>query len=206
MAIGIIDYSMGNLQSVKNALDYIGKDSFISSRSDVLAQADKIILPGVGAFKDAIALLKEKKLDRFLEQIVEQEIPLLGICLGMQLLFETSTEFGHHTGLGLIEGEIIKFQTNKLKVPHMGWNTLNVKKNTPLFADLPENPQVYFVHSYHLSTSADVVIGTTDYEKEIQIAVEKGSVYGLQFHPEKSGEVGLQILKNFAHLNIFKNK
>lgn len=201
MTIGIIDYGMGNLQSVKNAFDYIGVKSFISADINLLEQADKIILPGVGAFKDAIELLREKKLDVFLERMIVDNKPILGICLGMQLLFDTSTEFGLHKGLGFITGEIIRFENMKLKIPHMGWNELNIKKSTPLLENLTSNPQVYFVHSYYLSTKADVVIATTNYGEEVQVAVQKGNLYGLQFHPEKSGEVGLQILRNFAKLD-----
>lgn len=200
MIIGIIDYGMGNLQSVKNALDFIGVESFISSDILELSQADKLILPGVGAFKDAIKRIREIGIDQLLEEAKEQKKPILGICLGMQLLFDTSTEFGEHKGLGLIEGDIIKFDID-LKVPHMGWNELDIKKVEPLFTDLPEEAYVYFVHSYHLETTDDVVSATTHYDKEIQIAAQKGSVYGLQFHPEKSGDIGLTILKNFSTLS-----
>lgn len=200
MAIGIIDYGMGNLQSVQNALAFIGVESFIASDIHELEKADKIILPGVGAFKDAIQLLRDKGLDRFLEQVKEQDKPLLGICLGMQLLFDTSTEFGNHKGLGLIRGEVVKFELEGLKIPHMGWNVLKIEKEAPLFKELPENPQVYFVHSYHLRTKADVVSATTEYGYEVQVAAQEGNVFGLQFHPEKSGNVGLQILRNFAAL------
>lgn len=200
MAVGIIDYGMGNLQSVQNALSFIGIESFISSDIEALNQADKIILPGVGAFKDAIELLREKALDVFLRKVKEEGKPLLGICLGMQLLFDSSTEFGTHEGLGLISGQIVKFDLHGLKIPHMGWNALTITKEEPLFKNLPEAPQVYFVHSYHLKTEADVVSATTQYGYEVQVAAQEGSVYGLQFHPEKSGDVGLQILRNFAAL------
>lgn len=200
MAIGIIDYGMGNLQSVKNALAFIGVDSFIASDIETLSTADKIILPGVGAFKDAIDLLREKSLDIFLEQCKDEGKPVLGICLGMQLLFDSSTEFGDHKGLGLIPGEVVRFDIQDLKIPHMGWNALNIKKEAPLFKNLPEEAYVYFVHSYHLKTDADVVSATTHYGYEVQVAAQEGNVYGLQFHPEKSGDVGLQILRNFAAL------
>ena len=200
MAIGIIDYGMGNLQSVQNALSFIGVESFISSDIDELAEAEKIILPGVGAFKDAVELIRDKGLDGFLEGVKKEHKPLLGICLGMQLLFDSSTEFGAHKGLGLISGEVVKFELEGMKIPHMGWNVLNVLKEAPLFKDLPKDPQVYFVHSYHLKTEADVVSATTNYGYEVQVAAQEGQVYGLQFHPEKSGDVGLQILRNFAAL------
>lgn len=197
MKIGIIDYGMGNLQSVQNALDYLGIASFISSEAEELSLADKLILPGVGAFKDAIALIREKKLDRMMAAFIDSGRPLLGICLGMQLLFESSEEFGVHQGLGFIPGKVVKLDVD-LKVPHMGWNALDIKKEAPLFVGLSPESYVYFVHSYHLETDADVVSATTHYGKEIQIAAQKGLVYGLQFHPEKSGDVGLKILSNFA--------
>lgn len=200
MSIGIIDYGMGNLQSVRNALNYIGTASFISSDPDELSQADKIILPGVGAFGDAIALIREKALDRMLRVSADRGTPILGICLGMQLLFDTSTEFGMHKGLGLIPGDIIKFDLDGLKIPHMGWNALDIKKKEPLFVGLPDQPQVYFVHSYHLLTEADVVSATTAYGFDVQVAAQRKNVFGLQFHPEKSGDVGLQILSNFSAL------
>lgn len=201
MAIGIIDYGMGNLQSVQNALSFIGEEAFISSDIETLKKADKIILPGVGAFRDAIALIKEKKLDVFMKEATDAGVPLLGICLGMQLLFDSSTEFGYYEGLGLIPGEVVRFEVEDLKVPHMGWNKLNIIKEAPLFCNLPDEAYVYFVHSYHLKASnEEVIAATTTYGYDVQIAAQAGNVYGLQFHPEKSGNVGLQILRNFAAL------
>ncbi|QUI23304.1 imidazole glycerol phosphate synthase subunit HisH [Vallitalea pronyensis] len=197
--IGIIDYGMGNLGSISNALDYMHEKWVISSETAVLDKADKLILPGLGAFGDAIQLLKEKGLDDFIRTAVSQGKPLLGICLGMQLLFDTSTEHGQYEGLGILEGDIIKLDV-PLKIPHMGWNKLAIKKREPLFRGLPDNSDVYFVHSYHLDTEADIVSATTTYGKEIQIAAQKDHVYALQFHPEKSGEIGLQIMKNFIDL------
>lgn len=199
MKIGIIDYGMGNLKSVTNALSFIGINSFISSDTKELAKADKLILPGVGAFKDAIELIRNKGIDLFLNKRTNEGIPLLGICLGMQLMFDTSNEFGIHKGLSLLEGDIIKLDVD-LKIPHMGWNELIIKKEEPLFMNLPEKSYVYFVHSYHLQTDKDIISATTYYGKEIQIAAQKNNVYALQFHPEKSGDVGLQILRNFANL------
>lgn len=199
MKIGIIDYGMGNLKSVSNALSFLGVSSFVSSEMRELSKADKLILPGVGAFQDAIALLREKELDMFLQKMHNEQVPLLGICLGMQLIFDSSNEFGSHKGLSLLKGEIIKLDVN-LKIPHMGWNILNIKKEAPLFFGLPENSYVYYVHSYHLQTDEDIVSATTYYGKEIQIAAQNKNTFALQFHPEKSGDVGLQILKNFANL------
>ncbi len=199
MRIGIIDYGFGNLQSVTNALDFLGVASFISTDVDELKQADKLILPGVGAFKDAIDKLRETGIDKMLEEYTKAGKPLLGICLGMQLLFDSSSEFGDHKGLGLLPGNVVKFDVD-LKIPHMGWNALDIKKREPLFAGLDDEAYVYFVHSYHLVTEADVVSATTYYGKEVQVAAQKGNVFGLQFHPEKSGDTGLRILKNFASL------
>jgi len=199
MVIGIIDYGMGNLKSVSNALDFLGAKHFISDDYEMLLTADKLILPGVGAFKDAIELIRDKKFDELLALAKEQEKPILGICLGMQLLFDTSTEFGLHQGLGLLHGDIILMDV-ELKVPHMGWNRLDIIKEAPLFVGLPENSYVYFVHSYHLETTEDIVSATTYYGKDIQIAAQQGNVFGLQFHPEKSGDVGLKIFKNFIDL------
>ncbi|MBC7958242.1 MAG: imidazole glycerol phosphate synthase subunit HisH [Vallitaleaceae bacterium] len=199
MNIGIIDYGMGNLKSVSNALKFIGISHFVSSEIKTLAKADGIILPGVGAFADAIALLREKHLDSFLKEIHEAHLPLLGICLGMQLVFDSSSEFGTHKGLSLMKGDIVKLEVNQ-KIPHMGWNRLEIKKEAPLFKGLPENSYVYFVHSYHLQTEEDIVSATTYYGKEIQIAAQEKNTFALQFHPEKSGDIGLQILKNFANV------
>ncbi|MDA3847088.1 MAG: imidazole glycerol phosphate synthase subunit HisH [Vallitaleaceae bacterium] len=199
MAIGIIDYGLGNLQSVHNALDFIGAENFISNDIEKLKKADKLILPGVGAFRDAIEMIRDKKMDSLLEEVSALGKPILGICLGMQLLFEHSYEFGTHKGLGLLEGDIVKLDV-PLKVPHMGWNKLDIIKKAPLFENLPEESYVYFVHSFHLETGADIVSATTFYGKDIQIAAQKEHIYALQFHPEKSGDVGLQILKNFVNL------
>ncbi|NDL68679.1 imidazole glycerol phosphate synthase subunit HisH [Anaerotalea alkaliphila] len=196
MKIGIIDYGMGNLKSVSNALDYIGADHLISSKVEELEVCDKLILPGVGAFKDAVARIRKMGIDAMLHRFHQQGKPLLGICLGMQLLFDSSTEFGEHEGLGLLPGRIVKMEV-PLKVPHMGWNSLIIKKEEPMFHGLTPESYVYFVHSYHLETEADVVSATTFYGKEIQIAAQSGNTYALQFHPEKSGDTGLQILKNF---------
>lgn len=199
MLVGIIDYGMGNLQSVSNALDFIGAKNYIAKKPEDLDKATHIILPGVGAFRDAIALLRDKQFDLYFKDSLKNR-PFLGICLGMQLLFDSSTEFGNYSGLGMIPGEIIKFDVPTLKVPHMGWNSLNISQVAPLFIGLPKDPQVYFVHSYHLKTSDSYVSATTNYGYEVQVAAFKDHVYGLQFHPEKSGDVGLKILSNFVAL------
>ena len=199
MAIGIIDYGMGNLKSVSNAIHFLGGDCYISADYEQLSQAEKLILPGVGAFQDAIIRIRDKKFDRLLELAQQKKLPILGICLGMQLMFDSSEEFGYNQGLGLLPGKIAKLDV-PLKIPHMGWNRLNILKTNPLFKDLPEEVYVYFVHSYYLETRADIVSATTHYGKEIQIAAQHENTYVLQFHPEKSGKVGLQILKNFIEL------
>ncbi len=197
--IGIIDYGMGNLKSVSNALTFLGADHFISDDPVELSLADKLILPGVGAFKDAIDLIRSKGFDKMLSQSNMEGKPILGICLGMQLMFDSSTEFGNHKGLGLIPGRIVKFDVD-LKIPHMGWNKLNILKEEPLFRDLPKEPYVYFVHSYYLETEENVISATTVYGHTVQVAAQLNNLYALQFHPEKSGDVGLAILRNFVNL------
>lgn len=199
MTVGIIDYGLGNLQSVKNALDFLGVNNFISKDTAQLMKADKVILPGVGAFRDAMAMIQSQGFDQMIHEKQKEGAPILGICLGMQLMFDRSYEFGTYEGLGLLKGEIIKLDV-PLKVPHMGWNKLNIQKEAPLFKGLPDDSYVYFVHSYHLETDDDIVSATTNYGKEVQIAAQKDNVFALQFHPEKSGDIGLQILKNFTDI------
>lgn len=195
--IGIIDYGMGNLHSVKNALDFIGADSFVSDKISELSEADGLILPGVGAFPDAMARLTETGLDAFIKEYVKTK-PLIGICLGMQLLFDKSYEFRECDGLGLIGGEVVKIVEEGLKVPHMGWNELAIVNHSPITASLKDGDQVYFVHSYKaiMKDRADLV-AVTDYGSEVTAMVAHGNVYGCQFHPEKSESVGLSILKSF---------
>jgi glutamine amidotransferase len=197
--IGIIDYGMGNLRSVQKAFEFVGEEAVISSDAEVLRKADKIVLPGVGAFGDAIATIRKKGLDKVIYEAVEQGKPFLGICLGMQMVFDKSYEYGEYEGLGLIPGEI-KLLPDNVKKPHIGWNSLNIKMENPLLKNIGKNPYVYFVHSYYLETDAPVVSCTTDYGKEIQVGVQKDNIYAFQFHPEKSGDVGIQILRNFAEL------
>lgn len=202
--IGLIDYNMGNLRSVTNAFEKLGVAVEIVKDADTVSKFDKIILPGVGAFKDAMGCLKERNLDEAVRAFAASGKPLLGICLGMQLLFESSVEFGDCAGLGLIEGEIVKFDTSRfdqrLKVPHMGWNQLHVKKETPLFKGMPESFYLYFVHSFHAQCDDKYTIGKTMYGYEFPSAVQKNNVFGFQPHPEKSHANGLAILKNFVEL------
>ncbi len=197
--IAVIDYGMGNLRSVQKAFEYLGYKAVITQQPSEIQKADKVVLPGVGAFRDAMQTIKQKGIDKVLYDVVEQKKPLLGICLGMQMFFEKSYEYGEHKGLGILQGEIVKLPEN-VKIPHMGWNSLNIKKKNPLFEGLSQEPYVYFVHSYHLNTEADIVSATTYYGKEIQVAAQKENVFALQFHPEKSGDVGLNILQNFGRL------
>ena len=171
----------------------------ITDNAKEIGSADKIVLPGVGAFSDAIQTIREKEIDHVIWEAVKAKKPFLGICLGMQLIFEKSYENGEYTGLGILPGVITRLPSS-VKIPHVGWNSLDVKKKDPLFQGLEENPYVYFVHSYYLETDAPVVSATTFYGKEIQVAVQKENVFALQFHPEKSGTVGLNILKNFGGL------
>ena len=195
--VGIIDYGMGNLHSVKGALDYIGIGNFISNDKTELAKADALILPGVGAFPDAMECLNRLELTDFIRSETLKK-PLLGICLGMQLLFDKSYEFRECDGLGLIHGEVIKL-TKARKIPHMGWNSLKFLRDSKLCGNLPEQPYVYFVHSFK-GEAADRsdILAVTDYDEEVCAIVASGNVYGTQFHPEKSESVGLTILRNFG--------
>ena len=198
--IAIIDYGMGNLGSVKNALDSLNIESVITRDINVIKNADKLILPGVGAFKKAMDNLNSLGLDKVIIDEVKSGKPILGICLGMQLLFTTSEEYGLTNGLNILEGNIIHFKENGLKIPHMGWNNLNIPSNSKLFKGL-NNPYVYFVHSYHLVTdNKDYLLTKTTYGYEFSCAVEYKNIFATQFHPEKSGDVGLKILKNFGDL------
>lgn len=200
--IGIIDYGMGNLHSVKNACDFLGLESFVSDDEKKLAKADGLILPGVGAFPDAMKCLSEKKLDIFIKNEAVKSKPLLGICLGMQLLFDIGYEFSATKGLGLIHGEVVKIKpSDGLKVPHMGWNELTILKKTPLTERLKNGDRVYFVHSYKaIVQNREKLLATTDYGGEITAIVGSGNTYGCQFHPEKSESVGLGILKRYGEI------
>jgi glutamine amidotransferase len=202
MSIAIIDYGMANLRSVQKAFEQVGADARIISTPDEIRRADRIVLPGVGAFADAVRTLREKELAPPILDHIKSGKPFLGICLGLQMLFDASYEDGEHQGLGVIPGKTVRFdvdQTMSLKVPHMGWNQLNVQRPSPLFKDLPENPSVYFVHSYHVVPgNPSVIATTTDYGRPFVSSVWRDNVVATQFHPEKSQKVGLQILKNFA--------
>ncbi len=201
--IAIIDYNMGNLRSVQNAFRLLGKEVHIESSADNLAKYDKVILPGVGAFGDAMDHLKSSNLDEAIIEFSKTDRPLLGICLGMQLLFQSSCEFGHHEGLGLIDGEIKAFDTKRfdqaLKVPHMGWNEVFVNGGD-LFDGMSEEFYLYFVHSYHVVCDDRFVAAKSHYGYEFVSAVHKENIYGLQPHPEKSHTNGLKILENFIKL------
>ncbi len=197
--IAIIDYGAGNLFSVKNALDFLKIPNIITSNKEEIQNASGIILPGVGAFPKAMQMLNGTGLTEFLKEQSTKK-PLLGICLGMQMLFETSYEFEKVAGLGLIPGEIKPIPDCGLKVPHMGWNNLEITQNSVLLQGVKENDHVYFVHSYMAYTDAKYISGVATYGEKITGVVQNGNVFGTQFHPEKSGEVGLKMLENFWNL------
>lgn len=196
----IVDYGVGNLRSVTNAMDYLGLGTVITSDPGELERADAIILPGVGAFPDAAEKLRGPGLDRVLAAQAEKK-PILGICLGMQLLFDEGEEIRPCAGLGLIPGRVEKIRTDR-KLPHIGWNSLTFQNDSPLFRGLEDGTYVYFVHGFcGMASSESDVIARTEYGTSVAAAVSHGNVFGCQFHPEKSGEMGLQILKNFGELN-----
>ena len=200
--IAIIDYDAGNIKSVEKALHYLGEETTVTRDPQTLLNADKVILPGVGSFGQAMENLHTYGLVPVIHEIVEKKTPFLGICLGLQLLFESSEETPGVEGLGILKGKIVKIPPAPgLKIPHMGWNNIKVKKDSRLFKGLPENSYVYFVHSYYLQADdEDIVAATTEYGVKIHAAVEKDNIFACQFHPEKSSTVGLQILKNFVSL------
>lgn len=201
--IAIIDYGVGNLFSLVHSLKQIGADCVVTSNKTVIKSADKLILPGVGAFGDASEKLKESGLIDIIKDECANGKPLLGVCLGMQLLFEKSYEYGEHEGLSLIKGKILplKDYVGELKVPQMGWNSLKIVDDNPLFKDVKQGDYVYFVHSY-FAKCEEGLSATTDYGIDVTAAVRKDNVYGMQFHPEKSGEVGLKILNAFNKLEV----
>ena len=201
--IAIVDYGVGNLFSLKSSLAAIGAEVAVTKDAALLRSAHKLILPGVGAFEDAARKLRECGLDTVIKEEAARGKPILGICLGMQLLFEKSYEFGEHRGLGLIPGSVVPmagFIPDQLKIPHIGWNALRMKKSSPLFRFISEGDCVYFVHSYFAAHCDDYVIADTEYGQWLTAAVQNSNVFGCQFHPEKSGSVGLNILRAFAEL------
>ena len=197
--IAIIDYDAGNLKSVEKALQFLGVEAKITSDAEEILGADKIILPGVGAFGDAMEKLNKSGLSDVIREAVRRKIPLLGICLGLQLLFEASEESEGVDGLSVLKGKIVRIPDKEgFKVPHIGWNSLKINPESKLFAGIPDDSYVYFVHSYYLAAEEPIVAATTDYVVDIHAAVEKEHVFACQFHPEKSGDIGLKLLKNFA--------
>ncbi len=200
--IAIIDYDAGNIKSVEKALQKLGQEIVITRDAEVILHADKVILPGVGAFGDAMANLKRYGLDEVIRQVVEKKTPFLGICLGLQLLFEKSDESVGVEGLGILEGEICKIpESDGVKIPHMGWNSLHLQNDGRLFCGLPEDSYVYFVHSFYLKARDESIVkATTEYSTCIHASVEKDNVFACQFHPEKSSDVGLKILRNFVEI------
>lgn len=200
--IAIIDYNAGNLKSVEKALHFLEQPCVITrDRSEILA-ANHVILPGVGAFGDAMEQLKKYELDKVIREVAEQNKPLLGICLGLQLLFESSEESPGVEGLHILDGQVLRIPDKEgLKIPHIGWNSLSYPNQGRLFAGIPEDAYVYFVHSYYLKAAdPSIVCATTEYGTHIHAAVEKGNVFACQFHPEKSSSTGLKILKNFTQV------
>ena len=200
--IGVIDYDAGNLKSVEKALQALGEEVRVTRDRAELLAADKVILPGVGNFGDAMEKLKSYGLVSVIQELAQMGKPFLGICLGLQLLFERSDEAPGVKGLGILKGEILRIPDKEgLKVPHIGWNSLHLQNDGRLFRDLPEEPYVYFVHSYYLKAEdPQIVKATTEYGVTIDASVEQGNVFACQFHPEKSSRVGLKILENFAKL------
>ena len=201
--IAIVDYGVGNLFSLEQSFCAIGQEVAVSADPGVLEAADKILLPGVGAFGDAAQKLRASGLDKAVVAQAAAGKPLMGICLGMQLLFEEGHEYGCHKGLGLIPGKVVPISgviPSDLKIPHMGWNGLHFRKESPLFRYIKDGDCVYFVHSYYAAECDDAVIATAEYGAELTAAVQKGNVFGCQFHPEKSGAVGLAILRAFAEM------
>ena len=201
--IAMIDYDAGNIKSVEKALLLLGQEVEVTGDPERILKAEKVILPGVGAFGDAMENLKRAGLDEVIRRVAAKGTPFMGICLGLQLLFERSDEAPGAKGLGLLEGEILKIPDQEgLKIPHMGWNSLHLEHGGRLFRGIEEQSYVYFVHSYYLKAKEESIVkASTEYSTHIHASVEKGNIFGCQFHPEKSSEVGLRILKNFVELN-----
>lgn len=200
--IAIIDYDAGNIKSVEKAMNYLGEEARITRDRDLILNSDKVILPGVGSFGDAMSKIREYQLVNTIYDVVDKGTPFLGICLGLQLLFQTSEESPGVTGLGLLEGKIVRIpDAPGIKIPHIGWNSLTYRPEATLYQGLEDNPYVYFVHSYYLQAAHEEdVAATTEYVTHIHASVERDNLFACQFHPEKSGSVGLQILKNFIRI------
>ena len=199
--IAVIDYGMGNLKSVQKGFEKVGFDAVVSSEREVIENASHLVLPGVGAFKDCMHNLEEKGLVEPVLKGIEKGKPFLGICLGLQLLFEKSEEFGAHKGLGLIKGKVARFPKSDLKVPHMGWNSIKKKSDTPLLKQIDDNSYFYFVHSYYVIPEDNVTATSTEYGFEFTSSIIKDNIFACQFHPEKSQKEGLKILKAFGEWN-----
>jgi len=200
--IAIIDYEMGNLRSVQKAFERVGHEAIITSDPAVLADAQKVVLPGVGAFRDAIAALRERKLVEPIRAAISRGKPFLGICLGLQMLFEKSYEDGEYEGLGVVPGEVVRFKLPaEYKVPHMGWNQLNFRQRSPVFSGIEDSAHFYFVHSYYVvPREASGTATETEYGQPFCSSIWRDNLYAVQFHPEKSQSAGLRLLKNFAEL------
>lgn len=194
--VAIIDYGAGNLHSVKNALDFLGTDSVITGDKDVILNADRVILPGVGSFGDAMENLRQRDLVETVRSVADGKRPFLGICLGLHLLFEGSEETPGVEGLGVFKGNVVKIPDYGLKIPHMGWNNISLAKDSRVLSD--DNPFVYFVHSYYINPdNTDIISAYTEYGKRLAVAIEDGNIFAVQFHPEKSGDEGMEILRKF---------
>lgn len=203
--VAILDYGAGNVKSVKNAVEAVGGSAVLTYDSETVAGCDRVILPGVGAFGSAMERIRERGLDKIISEVVSSGVPFLGICLGLQVLFESSEEAPDCSGLNIFKGKIVKIpqqcETGTVKIPHIGWNSLAFQKECPLFHGLNDGEYVYFVHSYYLQAAdrADVA-ATTEYSTTLDVAVSRGNIFATQFHPEKSGDKGLQMLKNFMSI------
>lgn len=201
--IAVVDYDAGNIKSVEKALQYIGAECIVTRDVNQIRKAEKVIVPGVGAFEDAMKKMNHFQLTEVLREIAKNGTPIMGICLGLQLFFERSDESGNDVeGLGLLPGEIVRFPEKEgFKIPHMGWNSLKINPSSRLMKGIPQEAYVYFVHSYYLKAkNPEDVVATTDYIVDVHAAVEHENIFATQFHPEKSGEIGLQILRNFVAL------
>lgn len=200
--VAIIDYDAGNIKSVEKAIQFLGEEAIVTRDKETILAADKVILPGVGSFGDAMDKIRNYDLEQVIKQVTEEKIPFLGICLGLQLLFERSDESEGIRGLGILKGEILRIPDGGFKVPQIGWNSLKFPKAGRLFKGIAEDAYVYFVHSYYLKAEdEDIVTAVTDYNVQVHASVEKENVFACQFHPEKSSDVGLGILNNFLRIS-----